>query len=123
MYYVCYMYCVLHALHVTHVVLVVIRIMIITIITVVIIVSIITSIISITIILHDFCRDGWRMCILSMNPCGRLFLHVRGYRFQGATRHRVVIPVAIPQLHLAGMTTLWRAAVWFAYPIILHTAI
>ena len=34
-----------------------------------------------------------------------------GYRFRGATRHRVAIPVVIPQFHLVGMTTLWRVAV------------
>ena len=48
---------------------------------------------------------------------------VPGYRFGGATRHRVVIQVVIPQLHSVGMTTLWRAAVWFAYPILWHKAI
>ena len=37
---------------------------------------------------------------------------VLGYRIEGGgTRHGVVIPVVIPQLHLAGMTTLWRVAV------------
>ena len=45
---------------------------------------------------------------------------VLGYRFGGAARHRVVIPVVIPQFHLAGMTTLWPAAVQFAYPVIVH---
>ena len=35
----------------------------------------------------------------------------QGIVFGGAARHRVVIPVAIPQLHLAGMTTLWRVTV------------
>ena len=35
---------------------------------------------------------------------------------------RVVIPLVIPQFHLAGMTTPWRVAVQFAYPIIWHTA-
>ena len=47
---------------------------------------------------------------------------VLGCRFGGATRHRVVIPVVIPQFHLVGMTTLWRVAAWFAYPIVWHTA-
>ena len=41
----------------------------------------------------------------------------------GATRHRVVIPVVKLQFRLVGMTTLWRVAVKFAYPIIWHTAI
>ena len=41
----------------------------------------------------------------------------------GAIRHRVFIPVVIPQLHLVGVTTLWQFAVSFAYPIIWHTAI
>ena len=45
------------------------------------------------------------------------------YRFGGATRHRVVIPVVIPQFQSVGMTTLWRVAAWSAYPIIWHTAI
>ena len=35
----------------------------------------------------------------------------------------VVIPVVIPRFHLVGMTTLWRVAVWFAYPFIWHKAI
>ena len=49
---------------------------------------------------------------------------VSRYRFlRGATRHGDVIPVVIPQFHLVGMTTLWRLAVEFAYPIIWHTAI
>ena len=47
---------------------------------------------------------------------------VFGYRLWGATRHRVVIPVVIPQFHLVGTSTLWRVAVYFAYPIIWHTA-
>ena len=34
-----------------------------------------------------------------------------GGRFGGATRHRLVTPVVIPQFHLVGMTTLWRVAV------------
>ena len=36
---------------------------------------------------------------------------VVGYRLRGATRHRVVIPVVIPQFRWVGMTTLWRVVV------------
>ena len=43
--------------------------------------------------------------------------------FWGATCHGVIIPVVLAQFHLVGMTTLWREAVSFAYPIIWHTAI
>ena len=47
----------------------------------------------------------------------------QGTVFLGATRHRVVIPVVILWCLLAGMTTLWRVAVYFVYPIIWHTTI
>ena len=42
--------------------------------------------------------------------------------FFWATRHRVVIPVVIPQFHSASMTTPWRVAAYFACPIVWHTA-
>ena len=59
----------------------------------------------------------------SVWPRAKQCLVLGGTVLGGAIRHRVFIPVVIPQLHLVGVTTLWQFAVSFAYPIIWHTAI
>ena len=64
-------------------------------------------------LIHTICHIIWyhMMHIISY--------YAISYDIISSRRHRVVIPVAIPQFHLAGMATLWRAVVW---PTMWHTA-